>query len=1007
MTCIFTDQSNPSKAGKCLRVLFATVCLLLSAIGASAQQQTTVTGKVTDDAGDAVSGVSVIVQGTATGAVTSAAGVYSIVVPANSILEFNHMGYQKAEIAVGNRSVVDVTLEASVEVMNELVVVGYGALQRRSITNAVTQIKPEDFVAGVSNPLVALQGKVPGLTVGRTNGSDPNSDARIQIRGINSVAGPQEVLIVVDGIPGTDINTVAKEDIENITVLKDASSGAIYGTRGTGGVVIVTTKQPQKGRFRANYSAELSIDNIMRSPDLLSADDFRTYGRTRNGQFDYGGSTDWMDAITNRNPFTHRHVASVSGGTGDVGITVSLNARDAVSTIIGSDRKEVGGRINGYVKFLDDRMKLTTNVSYTEMNMNFTDMAIWGIALRMNPTYPLYATPENPGDDGATTGHYMLLNRQLEYNPAAEIDRRTNKMHKTFLNSSANLSFQILPSWSVQATAGYNRVAQNTSGYYSKNHRLSLEAAANGTETSVGQASHGYATSYNKVLDISTNFVKDFGDHYLNVVGGYSYQEFNGNSFGASDGGFLMDGLAEWNLGSGYALTEGKAGMSSGKDDRTRLVGFFARANYDWKDRYIATLSARYEGTSKFSQQPWGFFPSASTGWRISNEQFMSGSRDWVDNLLLRVSYGQTGNQDVPSDHAYKTYSSGNFTYINGQWVRIYREGYARNENLKWEIKKEWNVGADFALFGHRLTGSLDWYRRTVQDLIFPGYAVSMPPNLYGTMYANVGDMKNSGFEVELTGKVVEGRNWSYSTTITADLRSKTYLYSSDIEVNQTGSALPQPYSPGSVQKYVTGEELGRFYMFKHAGFNENGRAMIYGADGEVKPYGSRSDPADRQYIGNALPKAVISWSNQVRFRNFDLSLYFRSWIGHDIYNVQQMYLAVNNATTIGYNVFREAYTAGGNAHLNSTDGHFITDYWLEKGTFLKLDNITLGYNLPKFVKWIDNVRVSFTARNVFVLTSYSGSDPEIDVTGLFPGLAGLNAYPMTRTFLFGVSIGF
>ncbi len=973
------------------KAIFLAALTVFPAMLCLAQTKVTVTGIVLDNEGEPLIGVSVIESGTSNGVATGLDGTFSIMTNEGASLDFSYVGFEPQTLKPGRNRDLRVIMTSEND-LDAVVVVGYGTIDKRSLTNSVSKISDEEFISGTSSPLMAVQGKIPGLSIISTNGADPNSGVSLQLRGINSVNGDQGPLVVIDGVPGAELELVAKEDIESITVLKDASAAAIYGTRASGGVVLITTKQPDKGRLTVNFSTELQLETLAKKPDLLSADEFREYGRTgTNNVYDFGGSTDWYDAVTRDAPFSQRYALSASGGTENFRVSASGYMRDAAGIAIKNDRQEFGGRLSTWFKFLDDRLELSATVNYTNVDWTNADNSMFEYASSLNPTYPIY-------DETSESGYYMILNQPYFKNPVAEVELRDNTNSSSLLLANLSLKLNITDHWSATVRTAYKHVKTKSSSYVSKLHRECLENHYDGA------ASHSFAQSMDKMLDVTTNYDRKINRHSVNAVLGYSFQEFNGDSFSANNYDFLVDGLKEWNLGAGEYLADGRAGMGSSKNATTRLIAFFGRVNYSYDDRYLFTANLRYEGSSKFyGKNRWGLFPGFSAAWRISSEKFMR-NVPVVNDLKVRVSYGTTGNQGVDATTAYRMYSLDSWTYYNGEWLRVYGLQHNQNKDLRWEVKHEWDVGLDFALFNNRLSGRFDYYNRRVEDAIYSGIPVASPPAVFTTSTVNIGTITNQGYELELTGRIVDTKDWSYDMSVVG-----SFVGASRLEEMAQDTFLEMysiPHGGGAAVRILGGQEIGKFFLYRFAGVRqEDGTPMIWNKDNVMIPYAQGTDE-DRVQTGNGLPKAVLSWNNTIRFRSWDLGLFFRSWLGYDVYNVTDMVQGVNSRITDGQNLLRSAYRR--NAPISNTDRLMVMDYWLEKGDFLKLDAVTLGYTLPKnTVRLINRLRVYLTARNLFTITGYTGLDPEVNVNGLAPGFEDMNKYPRTRTFILGIEIGF
>lgn len=955
------------------------------------QQKTTIraTGKVVDEKGEPIIGATVKARETNNGTITDLNGRYSLDVPEGSTLEISYIGYRKGLIRAGVNK--NTNLDEDSKVLNEVVVVGYGTIAKRALTNSVSVVTPKDFTAGTASPLMAIQGKIAGLSVVSPNGADPNSDPSLQLRGLNSINGDQGPLVVIDGVPGADLNLVAKEDIESISVLKDASAASIYGTRASGGVILITTKKARAGAVAVNFSSELQMQTLGKTPDVLSAKEFRDEGRTDvYGQtvYDYGASTNWLKAVTNSAPFSQRYAVSASGGSEVFGVSASAYSRNANAIAIDNNRHETGGRVNSYFKLLDDHLEISTTLNYTDINLESVNNGIFQQAESLNPTYPIY-------DKTSESGYYMILHQPYANNPVAEVRLQSNNYRTQLMLTNLAMKLKMTKDLSLNGTLAYKHDQARSSNFVSKLHRASLEGNYNGS------ASLSTSQSMDKTMELYASYNHEFGSHSIGAVGGYSFQEFNSDGFSASNQDFLVDGLAEWNLGAGTYLTDGKAGMSSSKSVKTRLIAFFGRANWSYKDRYLADVSIRHEGSSKFyNGNRWGNFPGLSAGWRISSESFMEKYKTFLDDLKLRASYGMTGNQGFDATVAYRTYSPTGWTYYDGQWIQAYGLSQNQNKNLKWETKKEFDLGLDFSFLNHRISGRLDYYDRKIENAIYSGIQVSSPPAVFSTSTVNIGTITNNGFEFELSGIPVQTSKFSWNTSVVGTIlgESKLEQMATDTHIELGGVA----YGGGNAVRIFGGQDIGKFFVFRFAGVKQDdGTPMIYSSKDKIIPYSSGTD-ADRVQTGHALPRLQLSWNNTLRYDNWDLTVFLRSWIGNDVYNVPDMLLGVNCPLTQGQNLLRSAYTR--NVAITNTDQYMLLDYWIENGSFLKLDNVTLGYTLSKRVfKYINNLRFYLSAHNIFTITGYTGVDPEVNINGLAPGMDNLGAYPEARTFVVGI----
>ncbi|TWI88579.1 TonB-linked SusC/RagA family outer membrane protein [Chitinophaga japonensis] len=945
----------------------------------------TVTGLVTDSKGFPLPGVTVA-SGPGSGTVTNEAGEYTVRVDEKGTLTFSYVGYTAQAIPVNGQTTINVTmLESADTELNEVVVVGYGSINKRDLTGAVTNLGQRDLIAGTVSPLLAIQGKVPGLTVQSTNGTDPNAGVSLQLRGVNSINAAQGPLVVIDGIPGGNINTVVKEDIESISVLRDASAAAIYGTRASGGVILITTKKAKAGAIRASFTSELFLESVRRRPESLSAEEFVAHDMGT----DFGHKTDWYKEVTNQSPFSQRYVLNVNGGTENAQIYASFTARDAVGMAIESKRKERGGRINTYFRFFDGAAELTSNISYMQADADFSDNGIFNMALVMNPT----ETPYDPND---VTGYNIPVGGYDYFNPLAEVKLRKDQGQFKYLLASSTLKINITKDLYASGMVALKNDTEHKNFYRSAQHRISRN------DNIDGYASQSYSRWNDRTLELTLNYNKSIGYHQVNAVGGYTYQDFNGQGFDANNSNFPVDGIEENDMNTGTWLADGRAGLGSWKSPTVKLIAFFGRVNYSFRDRYIVTASLRHEGSSKFAPgNRWGDFPGLSAAWRLSEEPFLKGS-PIVSNLKIRGGYGATGNEGFNANVATRMYGPDTWWLVNGEWLRTYGVLHNQNPNIRWEVKKEFNAGLDFALFDNRLSGRIDVYKRRVDDMIYD-VSVSQPPAIHDKTTVNVGNMENRGYEVELNWNAVKTADWDYTTGIVASANRSTLTTLNGGQTFSDRKSFPAPGNPGTAVRLYPGEDIGRFFLWRFAGFTEEGNWMLYDKTGkpfDVTEQAKRNE--DKAFVGNAIPTLILSWNHSLRWKNFDAGVYMRSWIGHDVFNMINMYYSLPNVR--GQNVLRDAF----DKHQHITGEKELTDYWLEKGTFLKLDALSLGYTFrPQMVKPLKGLRLYATARNLFVLTNYSGLDPEVNINGLEPGFEERDVYPKTRTFMFGLQASF
>lgn len=985
-----------SLGGYLLRIV---CCLLLTSAALSLQAQTRnqVSGRVTDAAGEPLVGATVVVVGTTTGTTTDIDGNYAINAPTAGQLKFSYIGYAEQTVEIGTQSVINITLQDDSQVLKDVVVIGYGTMEKKSVTSSITSIKGDDLTAGMGGSTIAtvLQGKVPGLTI--SGSSSPNSSNGFQLRGVASINASQSPLVVIDGIPGGDMRALIQEDIESIDVLKDASAGAIYGTRAAGGVILITTKRAKQGRVSVNYTGEFSIESIRKYPDLLSSSEYVEYGLGE----DYGSDTDWFKELTNELPFSQRHTVSLSGGTEAAQIYTSFMAQDQKGIVIGDNRKDYSGRINARFNLFDGLVEVRANAQFHEAERdNRNSSGIFKMAFGLNPTIPLY-DPENPSD-------YNVVGNGISgtsFNPVADIMLRTKNGKDQWLLADATVKINLMKGLSLQGTVGIDKRQYQEYTYVSHDHKESID------NNRRGGASHKFSKDNRVSVEAYANYHRTFAeDHTLDVVAGYSFWQAGGESFSMSNYDFPVDGVGPWDMGVGSYLTDGRASMDSSKDPRERLLSLFGRANYSYKDRYMATVSFRREGSSKFGpNNRWGNFWAVSGGWRLSNEAFMRDIR-WIDDLKIRLGYGVTGNNGFGNGYTTRMYTANDMWPTNGIWQPGYGSVRNINPDLKWEEKSELNVGFDFALFDNRLWGKFDLYYRQVNDMLYNVNA-PMPPMVHDTVMKNIGSLENRGWEFELGGDIVRSKNFRYTSSVRLS-HNKT-------RINRLGDdgffldevTFPSPGNPGTAVRLQNGLELGQFFIYKYAGLDENGKWLIYDKNNEIVPAidGSTSNliAENKHFVGNAIPKVILSWDHTFKYKNWDLSVYLRSWLDYDVFSQVNMYYGLANDSQL--NVLKSAYTR----NRNIKDEKILCDYWLDDGSFLKIDAINLGYTLDlrKWTRYIQSAKLYLTIRDLAVFTNYNGLNPEVDINGLYPGFEYVNdtasMYPQTTRFTLGVQITF
>ena len=963
-------------------------------------------GTVTDASGEPLIGVNVRTSSSKAGAVTDMDGNYTIEVSPKATLVFSYVGFESLTEAVKGRKKINVTMKEDAGVLNEVVVIGYGTMDKKELTSAISHVGEKDFLTISSlDPSMMIQGKVAGVSITNTGAGDPNNQASIQIRGVSSRSAGLGPLIVIDGVPGGNLTNINPNDIASFDVLKDGAASAIYGTRGSNGVIVVTTKKGSKdGSLHTSYSGMCSWDVMIKDLKMMSAQDYRDVrlGWGDSG-VDLGGNVDWLDAVS-RTGFTQQHTLTLSGGNEKSNYRVSADYRDAKGIDLRSRRQEYGGRASIMHTTKGGLFTITANIAPRIIYRDQADWSVFKDAIEANPTTPLM-DPENP------TRYYNFQGQVAGSNPVERQLLETDHGDTKLLDWDGTVKLNLLPLLMKDGKGNHNLSTQimfadhqydNNNSWFRPS--TSTIAINNGRD---GEASRSYSKERQYVAEWLANYMGSFGKHNVKGMLGYSYQYSQYSGLNAENKDFPNDALGPDNLGSGeYVKDEGEVGMGSYKND-AKLIAFFGRVSYDYDGKYLFTASLRHEGSSKFgANHKWGNFPAVSAGWRISQEKFMKNIK-WISDLKIRGDYGVTGNQDFGSYKSLNTMTGFGYYIYNGKYFQVWGPAKNVNPDLRWEKAKNWNIGIDFSLFKNRFYGSLNYFNRKTEDLL-GDYKVSVPPYLFDNTFVNVGTMKNYGFEFDLNLKAVNTKDFSYDLSfVGTTMQNKFVDFSNSEFVGQDYYdvvSTSDPYPFYNLQRIEKGQSLGNFYMWKYAGHTTDGEWLVYDKDGEIIR-ASQATAADRVKVGNGMPKLTISSSHNFRYKNIDLSLFFRGAFGYDIFNIHDFYYGTRNFTG---NRLQKAY--GKNFQISGNSNPVVCDYFLEKGDYLKLDMVTLGYtfDLSK-CRFLDRVRLYGTVKNVFTLTKFSGIDPSnYQVNGLTPGAQGSRDYfPSTRQFILGMTVDF
>ncbi len=968
-------------------------------------QQKQLTGNVKNGLGEPLVGVSVRTKNANKETSTDESGLFAITVDPNDVLVFSYVGFVSQEVQYTNQTSLNIELVEENTAMDEIVVIGYGQQKKLEVTSAVANVNSKDFVQGsVKDVGQLLQGKVAGLAINNVSG-DPSAPSQILLRGVSTLYSSTAPLILIDGIPG-DLSTVMPNDIESVDVLKDGSAAAIYGTRGTNGVILINTKKAEgKSHPVLTYNGYLSTQEFVRLPRILTASEYREKIADGVPFSDLGASTDWVKELTKQKPISQNHELSISGGNSSTNYYGNINYRDLKGLVLQTELKTFNARMRVNHSMFDEKLKISLGVLANENNseVDFDRSSVVGIgdggtsgdfinqAFIRNPTEPVI----NP--DGTWYENTVLFS----FNPVGIL--------KETFGGSKYLSNRINGSITWEPIDNLRFKALGFRGNY--RNRMGLGQTKAHVSNNKGGTRNGFANessgqSIDNLLELTTDYTKSFNSHNITTVAGYSYQDNTSESSSLTNYDFPAGNFSYLdNIGLGQALLRGEADMGSSKYT-SNLIGFFGRVNYNYQEKYLLMGSLRYEGSSKLvgTDKPWGLFPAISGGWRISEEEFMAESI--FSDLKLRVGYGITGTAPGPHFLGVALLGYSSQIFYDGKWVPALSPISNPNPSLRWERKKETNIGLDIGILKGRFSASIDLYDRTTDGLLY-SYSVPTPPNAYGTTVANVGVMKNKGLEALLTGTLIQSDKISWNSTATFSTNTNELvsisndLYQTTQNWFNTGSPRGALNSETYTHRVEVGKPIGNFFGHKVIDINENGKWIYEDKNGE--PTTDRLEE-NKKVIGNGLPKYYASLNNYVRYGNFDLNLNMRSAFGFDVLNSQRMNME-NPNVRLGNNQLKSAYDkVFGKAILSSGNTSEYNSYYVEKGDFLKIDNISIGYNL-KSLKNIPSARIYFSVLNAFVLTSYKGMDPEVPVIGLSPGIDHAPKYPATRVYSLGFNI--
>ena len=971
--------------------------------GAVVASKGVIKGTVTDSKGTTLPGVTVKLDGAVSlSKSTDVNGAYSFsnLPPGNYTLTFTFIGFavisKPLTLADGQESTVNTVLSESTNKLDEVVVVGYGTQKKREVTSAITTVNAEQFNKGnISDVAQLLQGKVAGLSIARPGG-DPNGGFAIRLRGLSTLGANTQPLVVLDGQVGADINTIDPNDIKSIDVLKDGSAAAIYGTRGSAGVIIITTKAGKRGASKFTYNASGTAETPAKFTQHMNAAQFIALGKGTN----FGSSTDWDKEIT-RTALSQVHNLGFSGGDERTTFDATFNYRNSEGVAITTGFQQLNGRLNITHKALDDKLVFNLNINTTSRNSQFGFPDAFKYATIFNPTAPVHST--NPLYD-LTGGGYFESNFVDYSNPVAMLEQNTNEAQNKKFNIGGTVTYEITKGLKFsqqfykQTTSNYHSEYSPTNAFISRGFPLGSGFGRSGISAKYDDE------NANLLAESTLSFEKKIKKLELSAIAGYSYQDFLNQGYDAQGGNFVSDASGQ-NFSAALDFKNGIGVVESYKNEN-KLISFFGRVNLNYDDIAFLSASLRRDGSTEFGENnKWGLFPAVSAGLDLSKLLDIPS----ISNLKLRGSYGVTGALPPQAYLSLTTLSNGGGTYYGGNGVYLSTTAGTRNPNpgLKWEKKAETDIGLDFSVLGGKLTGSFDYFNRKTTDLIFD-VTVPSPPALFNNTWKNIGELSNSGVELALSYEAIKTPDFSWTP---GGNISSYHVVLSKLDQSLKGSYVGATNlgTPGQeatqLTRAVEGQPIGLLYGPKYVGVDSKG--VYQYDDGKGGTIGLANAP--RQVIGNGLPKFEFGISNAFKYKQLDFNFFLRSSIGHQLINTYRAFYENPNVAT-SYNIVNTKFF-----NPSVTDGAAYSSYDVEKASFLKLDNATLGYTFKvgKSSKpgMISSLRAFVSGQNLFTITGYTGVDPEVRYSDsgnvLAPGIDRRETWVYTRSFTLGVNIGF
>ncbi|WP_075602270.1 SusC/RagA family TonB-linked outer membrane protein [Saccharicrinis aurantiacus] len=986
----------------CLKKAFLLLTGIFFISGIIQAQSIAISGSVSDaTTGDLLPGVSVIIKGTTTGSITNFDGVYNLNANQGDILVYSFIGYVAQEVTIGQQAQLNIQLKPDVVGVEEVVVIGYGSVKKEDATGSISAVSSKDFNAGaIASPQDLIVGKTAGVQITSTGGA-PGAGSTIRIRGGSSLNASNDPLIVIDGVPidteGVEgmqnpLNTVNPNDIETFTVLKDASATAIYGSRASNGVIIITTKNGKSGDVvKFDYSGNVSVATAANTLDVMNASQYSsfikdTYGEDseayRNVTSYEGVNTNWQDEVY-RTSIGTDHNLSVSGGVKDLPYRLSFGYTNQEGIVETSAMERITVGLNLNPTFFNEHLKTAVNAKYMHVSNNFSNDAAIGGSVTFDPTKPVYDESSKYG------GYYTWIDNDgnpvtiAPMNPVAQLNLHDNqsKVNRYIINAKFDYKLHFAPTITATLNMGIDgstsegrTIVQPTAAWSSPND-----------PERAGEYSPYNQDKNNKTLDMYLTYNESFGKHNIKAMGGYAWQHFH------REGNNVTYNYAETNEVTPYRAYEAQ----------NYLVSFFGRAEYNYDNRYLVNATVRADGTSRFSEDNrWGYFPAVGLAWRMKNEAFMT-DIDWLSDLKLRLGWGITGQQGVTEDLPYQgSYVRSNGTAMypwDGGYINTMRpDGY--DENIKWEETTTYNAGLDFGFFNNKLAGSFEFYHRITDDLLNV-VPVAAGANLTNELLTNVGSLENTGVELNLTYRAIAKQDlfWEIGGNLTYNQNEITSLTNGDDPTYlgiQTGGI--SGGTGNNVQIHSVGYPANSFFVYQQV-YDANGKPLegVYvdqNGDGIYNDF-------DKVRVGQAAPTLLVGINSRLEYKNWDFAFSGRMQFGATVYN--------DNKSNMG--VAQDTYNSGGNFlsnRLTSTPSGFNSfQYWsseyLEDASFFRMDNITAGYRFNKLGGTDMSLKITGTAQNVFVITQYEGVDPEVS------GGIDNNFYPRPRTFILGVNLNF